>query len=205
MSAAEWALPFRPIHAAMRGHDASAASMEFGGGRVSSAQSSLSGSGHSPALRELPREAARMRTQVGAAPATVPPIPEMLWARRDGVPHARTDWKQRLTDTSRRNNLLCLRALKVGTLDMTSVLAAAMEPFLQEEPVAFKEFFGREIGGKLAKSLREIRSRAMVNFEARGLKTLYLAVGIATWTAVDGGRDVDRGAARAGAARGARP
>ncbi|MBK7366581.1 MAG: DUF4011 domain-containing protein [Candidatus Eisenbacteria bacterium] len=124
-------------------------------------------------------------------PAQADPVPELPQARRDAVDRARTEWKKRLIDTSRRNNLLYFRDLKVGTLDLTNVVPAAMEKFLQDETVAFKELLGRELDTSVGKSLREIRSRAMANFEERGLETLYLAMGMATWTAGDGGRDAE--------------
>src|SRR5262249_39956870 len=38
-------------------------------------------------------------------------------------------------------------------------------------------------------SLAEIADRARSNFEEKGLNTLFLALGLASWTAADGGRD----------------
>ena len=62
-----------------------------------------------------------MTTTPGPAPAD--PVPELPQARRDAVHRARTEWRKRLIDTSRRNNLLYFRDLKVGTLDVAMGMA----------------------------------------------------------------------------------
>lgn len=104
---------------------------------------------------------------------------------------ARLGWRARLIDTSRRNNLLYFRELKVGTVDFTSADPGAMLEFLQGETVPVKDFLGRGAEGSLATGIKEIRSKALSNFEERGLETLFLAMGMATWRSADGGRPAE--------------
>lgn len=114
--------------------------------------------------------------------AEVPP------ARQAAVSAAREGWVNRLVDMSRRNNLLYFRDLRVGTLDLSGATGRAMLAFLQGEIVPLAEFVGKGREESLAANLREIRSRAVANLEERGLETLYLAMGMATWESSDGGR-----------------
>jgi very-short-patch-repair endonuclease len=94
---------------------------------------------------------------------------------------------------SRRNNLLYFRDLKVGTLDLTAAPADAMEELLQsgksERGVDLNDLVSPPDRKQAAASLTEIAARARSNAEERGLETLFLALGIASWTAADGGRD----------------
>ena len=106
---------------------------------------------------------------------------------------ARQAWIRKLIDLSRRNNLLYFRELKVGTLDLSSAEPEAMLALLQsgkanDDGIPLSRLLpaGRQAQG--AASLRGIADRARANFEERGLDTLFLALGLATWTADDEGR-----------------
>lgn len=123
-------------------------------------------------------------------PVVSPPTPERLAA----VDKARHQWIGRLVDLSRRNNLLYFRDLKVGTLDLTGVAPDVMRDLLQSgrstgDGVSLVELFPQPDRTRPAASLKEIDARARSNFEERGLDTLFLAMGLASWTAEDDGRD----------------
>ncbi|MGH2626323.1 MAG: DUF4011 domain-containing protein, partial [Anaerolineales bacterium] len=110
------------------------------------------------------------------------------------VGRARDGWVRRLIDFSRRNNLLYFRELKRGTFDLTahdpremaslmsagSVLVSRLAPLPPEA--------GPEGEGDRAETLVSIRRRAQENLEERGLLTLFIAHGFATWTPQDDGR-----------------
>lgn len=121
-----------------------------------------------------------------AAPAISP-------QRLARVDAARQGWIRQLVDLSRRNNLLYFRDLKVGTLDLTLAPASAMQDLLQsgraESGVLLTSLVPAERRIPAAASMTEIAGRALSNAEERGLETLFLALGLATWTAEDGGRD----------------
>ena len=125
-----------------------------------------------------------------ARPAVPPPSSE----RRAAVDKARQHWIGRLVDLSRRNNLLYYRDLKVGTLDLSAVTPDVMRDLLQSgrtagDGVRIADLFAPDTRPQAAASLKEIATRARSNFEERGLDTLFLAMGLAGWTAEDGGRD----------------
>ncbi|MFM7232166.1 MAG: DUF4011 domain-containing protein, partial [bacterium] len=113
--------------------------------------------------------------------------------RRQVVERARTQWLARLIDKSRRNNLLYFRDLKSGTLDMTQVSAEAMADLLKGKEVPLKRFYGRS-GEELERfrsaeaRLIGIRAKALANSEERGIETLYMAMGMASWQLRDEGR-----------------
>ena len=118
------------------------------------------------------------------------PIPPERLARVDA---ARQAWIRKLVDLSRRNNLLYFRDLKVGTLDLTGAPEETMQALLQSGPtgggVRLSALLPPERRPAAAAALAEIAARARANFEERGLDTLFLALGLASWTASDGGRD----------------
>lgn len=114
-------------------------------------------------------------------------------ARRQTVERARAQWLARLIDKSRRNNLLYFRSLKSGTLDMTQVSSEAMTDLLMGKEVPLRRFFGRS-GEELERfrsaesRLSVIRAKAIANSEERGIETLYMAMGMASWQPRDEGR-----------------
>ncbi len=120
------------------------------------------------------------------------------------VDAARGVWIRRLIDHSRANSLLFYRDLKVGTLDLTGE-TEAVDRLLAGEALAV-ELLGS--GGRYADSrdpvvraraeaearqkarhaLVAIQRKALGNLEEKGIETLHLAMGMATWPASDGGR-----------------
>jgi hypothetical protein len=91
-------------------------------------------------------------------------------------------WTGQLVDVSGRNTLLSYRDLKAGTLDLGTANEVAVEAILSGRTVRFSDAFGREELGPATRRGRAIRARAEENFEERGLRTLFLAWGMATWT-----------------------
>ncbi|MCS6775374.1 MAG: AAA domain-containing protein [Chloroherpetonaceae bacterium] len=118
------------------------------------------------------------------------------------VDAARDVWIRRLVDYSRSNPLLFYRDLKTGTLDL-SRRRDTVQRLLTGRKVAVDALVAPRrsgvSGGALEEPDREladvrhrlvaIRRKAVSNMEEKGLETLYLAVGMAQWPAVDGGRD----------------
>ena len=112
------------------------------------------------------------------APPSSPPSPRQLIVRR-----AIEAWKRQLIDLGGRNNLLYFRDLKVGTLDLTPVLGGeAATRLLDGRAVRLSQLFpDPERLKDSAKRVRAIRAKALENYEERGLDTLSLGVGMATW------------------------
>ena len=111
-------------------------------------------------------------------------IPE---ARRGLIDTARQQWIRKLIDPSRRNNLLYFRQLKTGTLDLSGAIGDPLAAFFAGAAVPVSKLFAEE-PDRLDGVVREIARRALSNLEEKGLQTLFVALGIATWPADDGGR-----------------
>ena len=110
----------------------------------------------------------------------------------DGGPEARTllveraakTWTGQLIDLGARNTLLYYRDLRAGTFDLGApgVDAAALEQLLAGNAVRLSALVpDTDALGDAAKRARTIRRKATENFEERGLRTLFLAWGTATW------------------------
>ena len=111
------------------------------------------------------------------------------------VDAARQSWIRQLVDMSRRNNLLYFRDLKVGTLDLSSAPTEAMQALLQSggnsrDSVRLADLVDEARRTQANAAASEIWKRAISNYEERGLDTLFLALGLATWTARDSGRNL---------------
>ena len=114
--------------------------------------------------------------------------PGLSSERRAVVDKAREEWIRRLIDLSRRNNLLYFRDLKTGTLDLTDGDAEAVGRLLAGETVPLARLLPHTDDVKAAARLQQIRRRALSNLEERGLETLFLALGMASWKPADEGR-----------------
>ncbi|MEP7117659.1 MAG: DUF4011 domain-containing protein, partial [Acidobacteriota bacterium] len=98
-----------------------------------------------------------------------------------------------MVDTSRRNNLLFYRDTKNGTLELTGADPDAMRRLLQSgradtDGVKLADLVSDDRKVQTSAALAEIAKRAQINFEERGLDTMFLAIGMATWSVDDGGR-----------------
>ncbi len=112
--------------------------------------------------------------------------------RREAVDKARQTWIRKLIDLSRRNNLLYYRPLKTGTLDLSNADPLRMAALLSgNESVAIGKLLPDRADESLTSLLRDIARRAQANSEEKGLQTLFVALGMATWAADDGGRPAD--------------
>jgi len=123
------------------------------------------------------------------------------------VDAARGVWMRRLIDHSRANSLLFYRDLKVGTLDLSSE-KDAVDRLLAGIPLTVESLFSankdvensdpaertraeREARQRVRNALIAIQRKALGNLEEKGIETLHLAMGMATWPASDGGRPYD--------------
>ncbi len=113
-------------------------------------------------------------------------------SRMESVSRAAEQWAKQLTDVSGRNRLLFYWPLKRGTLDLTIANPKALGTLLSGKPgtkVALRALFagGPEEGeGSADDAVRRARAvsrKAVENFEERGVSTLFLVQGMATWTA----------------------
>lgn len=130
-------------------------------------------------------------------PPPSPGFPTVPPERREKVDKARDVWIKKLIDLSRRNNLLFYRDLQTGTLDLSSAPDDAIHALLQSG----RDGVSGVLLGKLvptgqqqtsaAARLKEIAARAQMNLEERGLDTLFLGLGMATWQPDDDGRPVE--------------
>jgi hypothetical protein len=94
-------------------------------------------------------------------------------------------WTGQLIDLGGRNTLLYYRDLKQGTLDLTPGAGAsdvAVGALLGSRTVRLSELFDSATLPGAARRARTVQAKAAENFEERGLHTLFLAWGMATWT-----------------------
>lgn len=104
-------------------------------------------------------------------------------ARRRQVAKAVTRWTDQLIDLSGRNQLLYHRTLKTGTLDLAQASAPSLAALLSEMPVRLSQLFPDAPHSEEALARgRGVHRRAQAHFEERGIDTLFLALGMATWT-----------------------
>jgi very-short-patch-repair endonuclease len=120
------------------------------------------------------------------------------------VDAARGVWMRRLIDYSRANSLLYYRDLKVGTLDLTAETDAVQRLLLgqtlsvaqltssgtksQSQDAVSREKGEAEARQRVRNALVALQRKALGNLEEKGIETLHLAIGMATWPASDGGR-----------------
>lgn len=91
-------------------------------------------------------------------------------------------WTGQLIDLGGRNTLLYYRDLKSGTLALEGADEVATEELLGSRTVRLSNLFAPQDLGAAARRARTVRAKAAENFEERGLQTLFLAWGMATWT-----------------------
>lgn len=97
-------------------------------------------------------------------------------------------WKNQLVDLTARNNLLYFKDLRAGTLDFSGK-ADHIDRLLAGAEVSLAAVFSAETPRTaFAKRARTIRGKAKELFEERGLETMFLAHGIATWDEDDAER-----------------
>ena len=102
--------------------------------------------------------------------------------RASRVRAAIATWKAQLIDLGGRNTLLYYKDQKVGTLDLTNADPAAIDALLAGRSIRLATLFSdatRRLDA--AKRARRIHAKAREHFEERGILTLYLGCGLATW------------------------
>lgn len=108
--------------------------------------------------------------------------------RRAKVQRAVDEWVRQLVDISGNNRLLYYKTLKQGTLELTTCSAAPKHELLAGNRVALSTLLPPsptepEATAHALKRARTIHRNALATFEEKGIDTLFLAVGMATWTA----------------------
>ena len=94
-------------------------------------------------------------------------------------------WTGELVDLTGRNTLLYYRDLKQGTLDLGPGSVASVlyvEALLSSRRVRLSELFSADALVAAARRARTVKAKATENFEERGLRTMFLAWGMATWS-----------------------
>src|SRR6266567_7765889 len=109
-------------------------------------------------------------------------------SRTQLIETARKNWIDRLIDLSRRNNLLFYRPVLSGTLDIPEGIPA-LTNLLAGEAVQAQALMANALDRP--SRILNIALKAMENKEEKGLQTLYLGLGFASWTAKDGGREIN--------------
>jgi very-short-patch-repair endonuclease/DNA polymerase III delta prime subunit len=105
-------------------------------------------------------------------------------SRLEAVRRATTTWTGQLVDLTGRNSLLYYRDLKVGTLPLDSSPRQLIYAVLAGRPASLSKLFPDSNALKDAvKRARSVRNKANAHYEERGIETLYLACGMATWSA----------------------
>lgn len=95
------------------------------------------------------------------------------------------EWINELIDLSGRNNLLHYRDLRTGTLALDEANEDALTNLLKGRTTRITRLFTEEVVRKDAiRRARAVHRKAKENYEERGISTLYLACGIATWNNV---------------------
>ncbi|HMV44030.1 MAG TPA: AAA domain-containing protein [Leptospiraceae bacterium] len=91
-------------------------------------------------------------------------------------------WIQDLTDLSRRNNLLYYKDQKVGTLDISKLDEKYLIEFFGGSKVSINDLLSlKDNNADVYRKIKIINKRAKQNLEERGIDTLLLAYGFATW------------------------
>jgi very-short-patch-repair endonuclease len=116
---------------------------------------------------------------------------EISAQRRESVEKARQAWIKKLIDLSRRNNLLYYRPLKWGTLTLSPNAGERWAAFLSGDSVSLKSLCKDSLDEDLVQKALGIWRRAQANREEKGLATMFVALGMASWKAADGGRNSD--------------
>jgi len=112
--------------------------------------------------------------------------------RRTKIERAVEDWKSELIDLTARNRLLYMRDLRTGTLGFDSAARDVLMQLVAGKRVALSKLVSRTRlpeapGSKLTpfedavRRMRAIVRTARSYEEERGVRTLFLACGVATW------------------------
>lgn len=103
--------------------------------------------------------------------------------RMQAVARAVKAWTDQLIDRSARNNLLFFRDQRAGTLDLTKAPPRPLFDILAGRARHLAQLFpaDEDALADAARRSRTIHNKAQAIYEERGIHTLYLACGLATW------------------------
>lgn len=103
--------------------------------------------------------------------------------RMQAVARAVKAWTDQLIDRSARNNLLFFRDQRAGTLDLTNAPPRPVFDILAGRARHLAHLFpaDEDALADAARRSRTIHNKAQAIYEERGIHTLYLACGLATW------------------------
>ena len=110
--------------------------------------------------------------------------------RMTTVSRAAERWAKDLTDVSGRNRLLFYRDLKIGTLSLAGADPSELARLLSSVPgkqIRLRQLFSglgatHQDLADAVKRARAVSRKALENFEERGISTLFIVRGMATWT-----------------------
>src|SRR4051794_33741173 len=130
---------------------------------------------HDPLIDEVERAAAE------AVDASESP-------RLQAIIKAVKAWTDQLVDRSARNNLLFFRDQRTGTLDLTRVEQGPVFNVLAGRSRGVAQLVGHDEDARAdaVRRAKSIYAKAQAMFEERGIHTLYLACGLATWERAQG-------------------
>ena len=109
--------------------------------------------------------------------ATLTPV-----SRLETVTRAAGQWSKELTDESGRNRLLYYKELKVGTLSLDNANPQVQKRLLSGKKVQAQQLFSHEYFEDAVRRIRAVNRKAVANYEEKGINTLFLGWGMATWT-----------------------
>lgn len=101
------------------------------------------------------------------------------------IERATQEWINKLTESSSSRKLLYYRDLKAGTLDLSDYDPQALNKLLADQPVLLTQLTPALETADLEKRLDTIRQSARTEQQQQSLSTLFLALGIASWTTTD--------------------
>ena len=104
--------------------------------------------------------------------------------RRETVQQAAEGWVKELTDESGRNLLLYYKELKAGTLNLAGALTSMRKRLLSGKKVLAQQLFPAEKFDDAVRRIRAVNRKATIHYEEKGINTLFLGWGMATWTPV---------------------
>ena len=104
--------------------------------------------------------------------------------RQQKIERAAAQWAKELTDESGRNLLLYYKELKAGTLSLDDAGASEKKRLLSGRKVRVQKLFASDRFDDALRRIRAVKRKATVNYEEKGISTLFLGWGMATWTPV---------------------
>ena len=120
-------------------------------------------------------------------------------ARIQAVLQACSRWQKDLVDTSGRNRLRRFRDLRTGTLDLTPNRAEGLDQWVLDRLLSGRSVNLSDLFPNFSNSqddvpafndarrrLSSIHRTALTNSEEKGIETLFLAIGLATWKVESG-------------------